>query len=211
MKKAIKLEYIDVKKLIPYARNARTHSETQIKQIAASVKEFGFNNPVLIDKDNGIIAGHGRVMAAELLKLDSVPCVRLEHLSDTQKRAYILADNRLSELSGWNDEMLNLEIEDLKLADFDIDLTGFVFDLPKISVNINDFQQDEDKSEDESESNEDEPVNESESKEVDNSIKVPIYCEISKSASKEFKAIKKENGFSDGETIEFLIQEYLNA
>lgn len=82
--KAIKLEYIDVKKLIPYARNARTHSESQVKKIAASVKEFGFNNPVLIDKDNGIIAGHGRVMAAELLKLDSVPCVRLEHLTDTQ-------------------------------------------------------------------------------------------------------------------------------
>ena len=85
----------------------------------------GFNNPVLIDKNNGIIAGHGRVMAAELLKLDSVPCVRLEHLSDTQKRAYILTDNRLAELSGWDDEMLKLEIEDLKLADFDIDLTGF--------------------------------------------------------------------------------------
>jgi len=91
----MKIESIAVEKLIPYARNARKHSDEQVAQIAASIREFGFNNPVLIDKENGIVAGHGRVLAARKLELEKVPCVRLDHLSDSQRRAYIIADNRL--------------------------------------------------------------------------------------------------------------------
>ena len=122
----MKVENIETDRLIPYARNSKLHSEAQVGQIAASIREFGFNNPVLIDKDNGIIAGHGRVLAAQKLQLDKVPCVRLPHLTEIQKRAYIIADNRLSETGdGWDTDMLALEIEDLRLEDFDIDLTGF--------------------------------------------------------------------------------------
>ncbi len=111
--------------LIPYARNARTHSDSQVAQIAGSIQEFGFNNPVLIDADNGIIAGHGRVMAANLLKLERVPCIRLAHLSDAQKRAFILADNRIALNSGWDTEMLANELSDLHADDIDLGLIGF--------------------------------------------------------------------------------------
>ncbi|WP_395007301.1 site-specific DNA-methyltransferase [Undibacterium sp.] len=121
----LKIEQIKIETLIPYARNSRTHSDAQVAQIAASIKEFGFTNPVLIDADGGIIAGHGRVMAARMLKLDGVPCVRLEHLTNTQKRAYIIADNKLALNAGWDDSLLNLEFDDLKDAGFDLDLTGF--------------------------------------------------------------------------------------
>lgn len=122
----MKIEQIQTEKLIPYARNSKMHSEAQVGQIAASIREFGFNNPVLIDKENGIIAGHGRVLGAQKLGLESLPCLRLSHLTEIQKRAYIIADNRLSETGGgWDTEMLALEIEDLRLEDFDIDLTGF--------------------------------------------------------------------------------------
>jgi ParB-like chromosome segregation protein Spo0J len=111
--------------LIPYARNARTHSEQQVAQIAGSIQEFGFNNPVLIDAENGIIAGHGRVMAANLLKLERVPCIRLAHLSDAQKRAFILADNRIALSSGWDEAMLANELQDLHADEVDLGLTGF--------------------------------------------------------------------------------------
>ena len=121
-----KVEAVSTSKLIPYARNARMHSDVQIGQIAASIREFGFCNPVLIDAENGIIAGHGRVMAAQKLGLESVPCVRLSHLSETQKKAYIIADNRLAETGGgWDTELLALEIEDLRLEDVSLDLIGF--------------------------------------------------------------------------------------
>ena len=111
--------------LIPYARNARTHSEAQVAQIAASIREFGFNNPILVDGENGIIAGHSRVLAARQLGLASVPTIELSHLSETQKRAFILADNRLAELAGWDDAMLLVELESLDAAGFDVDLAGF--------------------------------------------------------------------------------------
>jgi len=120
-----KLEHIATAELIPYARNARKHSDAQVAQIAGSIQEFGFNAPVLIDAANGIIAGHGRVMAASLLKLESVPCVRLSHLSDAQKRAYILADNRIALNSSWDEAMLANELQDLHADDVDIELTGF--------------------------------------------------------------------------------------
>jgi ParB-like chromosome segregation protein Spo0J len=122
---AIQVETIPTADLIPYARNSRTHSPEQTAQIAGSIREFGFTNPVLIDAENGIIAGHGRVMAAQKLGLDKVPCIRLAHLTETQKRAYIIADNQLGLNSGWNEEMLGLELADLRDADFDLRLIGF--------------------------------------------------------------------------------------
>ncbi|PPD31327.1 MAG: DNA methylase N-4 [Hyphomicrobium sp.] len=126
-KPSLVIEQLPLSALRPYARNARTHSPKQIAQIAASIREFGFNNPVLIDRDGEIIAGHGRVEAAKKLGLDTVPCVRLEHLTEAQKRAYILADNRLAEKAGWDREILAIELQHLTAidVDFDVTLTGF--------------------------------------------------------------------------------------
>ena len=119
------IEQVKIDKLIPYARNSRTHSDAQVAQIAASIKEFGFTNPVLIDETGSIIAGHGRVMAARKLAIADVPSIRLTHLTEAQKRAYIIADNKLALNSGWDDEMLAVELTDLKDMGFDLDLTGF--------------------------------------------------------------------------------------
>jgi DNA modification methylase len=122
----MKIENIKTSHLTPYARNAKKHDAAQVSKLAGSIREFGFNNPVLIDKDNGIIAGHGRVMAAQSLALETVPCIRLGHLSDTQRRAYILADNRLAEIGGgWDEEMLKLELADLAALDVDVTEIGF--------------------------------------------------------------------------------------
>lgn len=125
MEMKLKIEYRKVSELLPYARNARTHSDTQVSQLAASIKEFGFNNPVAIDADGMILCGHGRVMAAQKLGLTEVPTVCLSHLSDTQKKAYILADNKLALNAGWDNDMLKVELEDLKFSNFDLDLVGF--------------------------------------------------------------------------------------
>jgi site-specific DNA-methyltransferase (adenine-specific) len=125
MQNPIKIETLKTADLIPYARNSRTHCEAQVAQIAGSIREFGFTNPVLIDAENGIIAGHGRVMAAQKLGLDNVPCIRLSHLTETQKRAYIIADNKLALNAGWDDEMLALELGELADLDFEMDLIGF--------------------------------------------------------------------------------------
>ena len=111
--------------LIPYARNSRTHSDEQVTQIASSIKEFGFTNPVLIDADGGIIAGHGRVMAAKKLKMESVPVIVLSHLTEAQRRAYVIADNKLALNAGWDDEMLRVEFQELQDLGFDVELTGF--------------------------------------------------------------------------------------
>ena len=124
----IEIEKVNVSALIPYARNPRTHADEQVVQIAASIREFGFTNPVLIDESGGIIAGHGRVMAARKIGLAEVPCIRLMHLTDTQKRAYVIADNKIALNSGWDNEMLKLELSDLKGLDFDLDRTGFSMD-----------------------------------------------------------------------------------
>ena len=126
---------IKISALRPYPKNARTHSPKQIRQIAKSIQEFGFTNPVLIDKDNGILAGHGRVEAAKLDGLTEVPAVVIRHLTPAQKKAYILADNRLAELSGWDKNILKVELEELQSiedGDFDLTLTGF--DTPEIDV-----------------------------------------------------------------------------
>jgi DNA modification methylase len=114
--------------LIPYARNSRTHSDEQITQIAASIKEFGFLNPVIVDGENGIIAGHGRVMAAKKLGMTELPAVEASHLTDAQRRAYIIADNKLALNAGWDDEMLRVEFAELTEDGFDLDLTGFSLD-----------------------------------------------------------------------------------
>ena len=111
--------------LIPYANNARTHSDEQVAQIAASIKEFGFTNPILLDGTNGIIAGHGRLMAARKLGMDTVPCIELSHLSEAQKKAYILADNRLAMNSGWDTQLLTLELKSLDDEGFDLEMLGF--------------------------------------------------------------------------------------
>jgi len=126
------ISYRPIGELIPYARNARTHSEAQVALIAGSIRAYGFTNPVLVDGANGIIAGHGRVMAARKLGLASVPVIELAHLSETQKRAYILADNRLAEAAGWDKEMLALELGDL--SGLGVDLTALGFDLGELDA-----------------------------------------------------------------------------
>jgi DNA modification methylase len=120
--------------LRPYSRNARTHSAKQIAQIAASIRAFGFNNPVLIDKDGVIIAGHGRVAAAKTLGHETVPVIRLDHMSEAQKRAYILADNKLAEKAGWDTEILAIELQNLMEFDLDFDISITGFDMPEIDV-----------------------------------------------------------------------------
>jgi ParB-like chromosome segregation protein Spo0J len=130
----MKIEQKSIDLLIPYAKNARIHNEAQIAQIAGSIKEFGFNNPVLIDKDNGIIAGHGRVLAARKLGLKEVPTIQLDHLSETQRRAFILADNRIAMNSHWDEEILSLELSDLKDA---LDLTDLGFEVPELDKLMN--------------------------------------------------------------------------
>ena len=115
----------DIKDLIPYCNNSRTHSDEQVQQIASSIKEFGFTNPVLIDEQGGIIAGHGRVMGAKKLLLNKVPCIVLDGLSEAQKKAYIIADNKLALNAGWDDELLKIELEQLKELDFALGLIGF--------------------------------------------------------------------------------------
>ncbi|MBU6141380.1 MAG: site-specific DNA-methyltransferase [Proteobacteria bacterium] len=133
-------DHIELKKvdeLIPYSKNARLHSEAQVAQIAASIIEFGFTNPVLIDGEKGIIAGHGRLMAAKKLGLKEVPVVVLDHLSETQKKAYIIADNKLAENARWDEEILASELADLKNEDFNLDLIGFEDqELEKIFANL---------------------------------------------------------------------------
>lgn len=118
-------KHVDIDKLVPYARNARTHSPEQILQLQASIREFGFVNPVLIDDEYNVIAGHGRIMAARAEGLKEVPCVFVSHLTEAQKRAYILADNRIALNAGWDMDVLRVELEELRDLDFDLDLTGF--------------------------------------------------------------------------------------
>ncbi|WP_419831783.1 ParB/Srx family N-terminal domain-containing protein [Endozoicomonas atrinae] len=111
--------------LIPYINNSRIHSDDQVLQICSSIKEFGFTNPFLIDEENGVIAGHGRIMAAKKLGMDKVPCIILAGLSEAQKKAYVIADNQLSLTSSWNMETLALEVEALQAEDFDLNILGF--------------------------------------------------------------------------------------
>jgi DNA modification methylase len=121
-------KFAAVEDLIPYVRNSRTHSEAQVTKIAASIREFGFLNPIIVDGESGIIAGHGRLLAAQKLGLAQVPVIEAAHLSEAQKRAYVIADNRLALDAGWDNDLLKIELEDLKLDGFDLALTGFDLD-----------------------------------------------------------------------------------
>jgi len=125
MNPADKVEKWAIDKLIPYARNARTHSDDQVAQIAASIKEWGWTTPVLVDEDGGIIAGHGRTLAAQRLKMKEVPVMVAKGWSDAKKRAYVLADNKLALNAGWDNEMLALELAEIGELGFDLDLLGF--------------------------------------------------------------------------------------
>lgn len=145
MEKEMQYYLADVSELIPYVRNARTHSEAQVSQIAASIREFGFLSPILVAEDNTILAGHGRLAAALKLGLKKVPCVKENHLTETQKRAYIIADNKLSLNAGWDSELLAVELSELEGADFNLELLGFdeaelssIFDADK-DVSDDDF------------------------------------------------------------------------
>lgn len=120
-----RIEYLPLEALRPWRNNARTHTESQVRQIARSIREFGWTNPILIDIAGTIIAGHGRVMAAKLMGINTVPCLRLDHLDDEQRRAYVLADNQLATLAGWDDELLRAELMELKDVGFDLDTVGF--------------------------------------------------------------------------------------
>lgn len=144
MEQTTEYYFADVKSLIPYARNARTHSDMQIAQIAASIKEFGFLNPIVIAEDNTILCGHGRLMAAQKLGLKKVPCVKESHLTETQRRAFIIADNKLSLNAGWDNELLSVELTELQGADFDLDLLGFdEKELSQLFDEGNEIQEDE--------------------------------------------------------------------
>lgn len=127
MNEKLAVDYLPVKTVIPYARNARTHSREQIKQIANSIQAFGFINPIIVDADNMIVAGHARVLAAKEIGLSLIPAIRVDHLTDAEERAYILADNKLAENAGWDQDLLKIELEFLTQVDidFDVDLTGF--------------------------------------------------------------------------------------
>ena len=119
------MDLVPISKLVPYINNARTHSPEQIMKLRSSLREFGFINPVIIDKDYGIIAGHGRVMAAKEEGIEEVPCVFVDYLTEAQKKAYILADNRMAMDAGWDEALLKVEIEALQGMDFDVGLVGF--------------------------------------------------------------------------------------
>ena len=118
-------QLVDINKLVPYANNARTHNKEQILKLRSSLREFGFVNPVIIDKDYNVLAGHGRIMAAKEERITEVPCVYADHLTEAQKKAYILADNRMALDAGWDDELLAVEMEELQNLGFDLGLTGF--------------------------------------------------------------------------------------
>jgi ParB-like chromosome segregation protein Spo0J len=136
----LKVELVKLEKLIPYAANARTHNDMQVAQIAASIKEYGWTNPVLIDGADGIIAGHGRVLAARKLGITDVPCIRLGHLTDSQRRAYVIADNKLALNAGWDEDLLRSELAQLKGEGVMPDLIGFSQDeLDKLLDETNDL------------------------------------------------------------------------
>jgi len=121
----VQIKTVSVEKLIPYVKNSRTHSDGQVAQIAASIKEFGWTNPILVDGESGVIAGHGRLLAARKLGQKEVPVIELAHMTESQKRAYVIADNQLAMNAGWDTTLLSLELADLKEIGFDLEILGF--------------------------------------------------------------------------------------
>ena len=140
----MEIVYKKVNDLIPYINNSRTHSEEQVNQIVASINEFGFTNPILIDEKDNIIAGHGRLLASKKLKMEEVPCIVLSGLTEAQKKAYIIADNKMALNAGWDFNLLSLELENLKELDFDLELTGFTVDEIDGLLNTNEDIEDND-------------------------------------------------------------------
>ena len=140
----MEIVYKKVNELIPYINNSRTHSEEQVNQICASINEFGFTNPLLIDEKDSIIAGHGRLMASKKLGMEEVPCIVLEGLTEAQKKAYIIADNKMALNAGWDFNLLSLELENLKELDFNLELTGFSVDEIDGLLNTNEDIEDND-------------------------------------------------------------------
>jgi hypothetical protein len=139
---SLTISYRPAAELVPYARNARTHSDAQVAQIAASIAEFGFTNPILAGSDGVIVAGHGRLAAAQKLGLEMVPVVVLDHLTPTQRRALVIADNRIAELAEWDSELLAVELDELKLEGFDLELTGFTDD-EILALGVDDVAEDD--------------------------------------------------------------------
>ena len=140
----MEIVYKKVDDLIPYINNSRTHSEEQVNQICASINEFGFTNPLLIDEKDNIIAGHGRLLASKKLKMEEVPCIVLSGLTEAQKKAYVIADNKMALNAGWDFNLLSLELENLKELDFDLELTGFDTDEIDSLLGTNEDIQDND-------------------------------------------------------------------
>lgn len=140
----MQIVYKKVNDLIPYINNSRTHSDEQVNQIVASINEFGFTNPLLIDEKDNIIAGHGRLLASKKLKMEEVPCIVLSGLTEAQKKAYIIADNKMALNAGWDFNLLSLELENLKELDFDLELTGFSVDEIDGLLNTNEDIEDND-------------------------------------------------------------------
>ena len=142
MKTTTEMQLVPIEKLVPYVNNARTHSPEQINKLRSSLREFGFINPVIIDRDFGVIAGHGRILAAKEENIKEVPCVFADHLTEAQKKAYIIADNRMAMDAGWDEELLRVEIEALQAEAFDLSLTGFdekeIADLFKDDADVED-------------------------------------------------------------------------
>lgn len=185
---------VDTETLVPYVLNARRHSDHQITQIASSIREFGFTNPILIDEKNNVIAGHGRLEAAKRLELKEVPCVRLSHLTDLQRKAYILVDNKLALNSTWDDELLKIEIEDLKMKNFDTDLLGWI-QLPEFEIkpdysDLMDAATDEEAAE--------------MSKEVKKAIQIEFELEHYEEAAELVKFWRDQDGYVGGMIIGFL-------
>jgi hypothetical protein len=157
----LKITYKPVADLIPYARNSRTHSDAQVAQIAASIREFGWTNPVLLDGDNGIIAGHGRVMAAQKLGETQIPTIELGHMTQNQKRAYIIADNKIALNAGWDEEVLKLELEELT----DIEQIATAFSPEELNLLFNGWQSNIDR------------MNDIDAKDTTSKEKIVIVCE----------------------------------
>lgn len=180
----ISVEYKDPNSLTPYPNNARVHPDEQITQIAGSIKELGFVNPVLLDNKDGIIAGHGRIEAAKFLKMEKVPCINLDHLSERQKRMLILADNKTAENARWDMEMLKIELDDLIGDGVDVGLIGFSED--EMAMFTEDWSEDED-------------VKAIEPKEADFSTKITIKCDQDQEPiiKEQLEKIIEEQGLED--------------
>jgi len=197
---ALRIEYLPVHSLRPYERNARTHSDAQIDAIAQSIQQFGFNNPILIDDDDGVIAGHARLAAARKLGLDTVPCVRLSHLSDAQRRAYILADNRLAEMAVWDVPLLSLEVGELTLEDVDLSFLDLDSLLPAESeiFPVEDEQDAPSTKTKQPKSAETKPA----------PISYPLLVNLPRAAYEKLKLLRKRMGGTWSEVITKLIEDY---